>query len=180
MQSSNETELFMSHVCVSCGSASVSSEMQEQEFQYGSGEDVVTLKAVVPVWQCADCDMAYTDEAGEALRHEAVCNHLGRLAPREIVALRKARGFSQEQFAALTDIGIASIKRWELGNQIQNGSLDKFLRLLTFSENIDRLASNGDGVNSFNPVFRTNVSELTRRDAANFRLRSVHHSKVDL
>ena len=50
------------------------------------------------------------------------------LTSREIKSLRKAKGFTQQQLADATNVGIASIKRWETG-MIQSRSMDHALRI---------------------------------------------------
>jgi transcriptional regulator with XRE-family HTH domain len=51
-----------------------------------------------------------------------------RLTPQEIKAIRKAGGLTQAEFAKRLKVGIASIKRWELGLVIQNESADESIR----------------------------------------------------
>ena len=79
------------------------------------------------------------------MRHEAVCRHLGVLTPKEIIAIRKSYGMSRAVFARLTGIGEASLARWENGLLIQSPAYDRFLFLLTFPENLERLKSRKDG-----------------------------------
>ena len=43
------------------------------------------------------------------IRHEAVCRHLGVLAPGEIRALRREHGMSRAAFARLTGFGEATL-----------------------------------------------------------------------
>jgi len=46
---------------------------------------------------------------------------------------------TRERFAALTGIGTASLARWETGELIQSAGYDKYLRLLAFAGNLERL-----------------------------------------
>lgn len=59
-----------------CGADKVKTSTQVQQFQYGSGEDAAMLSAVVKVYECTDCDLAWTDWEGEAARDAAVVAHL--------------------------------------------------------------------------------------------------------
>src|SRR5712692_4900978 len=57
-------------------------------------------------------------------------NH-GLLTSDEIRARRKALGMNQVEFAAhLGSVGVASVKRWELG-QVQDRAMDKLIRVTT-------------------------------------------------
>lgn len=104
-------------------------------------EKTRTLRRSVrlPVLRCRDCSFEWFDDTAERLRHEAICRHLGVLSPSEIRAIREQRGWSQAKFAELTGLGKASLSRWESGQLIQNAGYDKLLRLLRYSDNLDRL-----------------------------------------
>src|SRR5207249_4533721 len=65
------------------------------------------------------------------LHHEAICKTFGFLTPQEIRDLREKKlRMTQEEFAQLTGIGVATISRWERGRLVQNRAMDKYLRLL--------------------------------------------------
>jgi DNA-binding transcriptional regulator YiaG len=98
------------------------------------------------MWICTDCSLEYTDEAGERLRHEAICRHLGILSPAEIVAIRERYGLSRRQFAASTHIGLASLSRWESGEGTQNPAMDAYLRLLSRKEVFEMVERSDFGV----------------------------------
>ncbi len=57
----------------------------------------------------------------------------GLLSAEEIRAGRTRLGFSQEQFAEYLGVGVASVKRWELG-ALQDKSSDDLIRLKTDPE----------------------------------------------
>lgn len=61
------------------------------------------------------------------------------LSPAEISGLRKGLGMSRAAFAELTDLGEATLGRWESGAVIQNRANDRYLRLLSLLGLIDRL-----------------------------------------
>lgn len=116
--------------CAICGEMAAHASVVRQEFAYLDGNREVVLEADTPVLRCDACGETYAGADAEDAQHEAVCHHLGRLSPREIRALRDRLGITQARLAELTKIGIASIKRWETGNHIQNASLDARLRAL--------------------------------------------------
>lgn len=66
-------------LCPSCEQDSLCMTLEEETFQYGTGEAAVELRARVPVYTCAACDFQFTDHEAERIRHETVCRHLGVL-----------------------------------------------------------------------------------------------------
>jgi putative zinc finger/helix-turn-helix YgiT family protein len=115
--------------CDICGTPGIHEEIRREEFLYGMKDEAVTLSADVPVWVCDGCGFSFTDHRGEDARHEAVCKHLGVLAPKDIVAIREQSGLSRAAFADVLGFGIASLQRWETGSTIQNTSSDNLIRL---------------------------------------------------
>lgn len=125
--------------CEFCGSCQLACRQKTEQFEYGFGDHRVTLSAFVPVLHCLNCDEQYTDQRAEQIRNDAVCLHLGRLTPNDLKEMRNKLGYSQEKWAQLTGIGVASIKRWESGNQIQGTASDRYLRLLKVPGVLDEL-----------------------------------------
>lgn len=158
--------------CECCPDGAYRAVMTRQNFPYMDGSEQVMLEAIVPVWTCAECDDAYTDDEAEVARHSAVCRYLGRLTPEELVRLRVARGMSREQWAEYTALGIASLKRWEKGSLIQSAATDRFLRLLSDdAANARYVAANLHSQVRGRPIFITTFSEREIREAATFELR---------
>lgn len=154
--------------CEACGEKGVQVGSHMQTFTYGEGPDAVDLTTIVPVYSCPQCGLQYTDDEAERIRHEAVCEHLGRLPPAAIQGIRKGYGLSREQFSEITGIGVASLARWENGNLIQSAAYDRYLRLLADTNIFDRVraASRGDApeITSATPVVRRFPSlDRTRR-----------------
>ncbi len=148
--------------CQFCESNTVKRVSLKQEFQYGVGEQQVTLLATVPVWTCQECGEQYEDDDAEIIRHDVVCRHLGRLTPTELRKIRRNAGYSQAGWAELTGIGVASIKRWESLNQIQGAASDRYLRLISDSRIVEklRLQRKVQTEMKFNKaVFRTRITE---------------------
>ena len=131
MESSNNVvPIREAFECVICGGTSGRTQDQELQFNYGKGDAVVQLTATVPVDSCDVCGEEILGDNSEEIRHEAVCEHLGVLSPKEILSLRKNLAMTREQIAELTGIGSASFARWECGSHIQNTALDRYLRLI--------------------------------------------------
>ncbi|MBY5783874.1 type II toxin-antitoxin system MqsA family antitoxin [Rhizobium leguminosarum] len=160
----------MMRTCDLCGSSDVTVREAAEKFTYGDGDKKVILSVMVPVYDCADCGESYTDEVGEGRRHIAVCNHLRRLTPAEIKMLRDDRGMTQDEFAEVGGFGVASIKRWETGSQVQSASADRLLRLLRMPHNF-RLAQQMSLDKRPDPQFKTTISDKVLEDAKGFHLR---------
>lgn len=160
------------HECSLCGERSALHSIERQKFVYGDGADRAELEAQVPVWKCSSCGEQYLAVGAEEARHESVCRHLGRLTPKEIKQIRQQYGVSQEEFAKLTGIGPASIKRWESGALIQSESSDITLRLLTYKDNAIRLGRIRHTPHVITEhKFRTQISPEQREAAERFQLR---------
>jgi putative zinc finger/helix-turn-helix YgiT family protein len=158
--------------CPDCGEHAVSETQVEQPFPYGDGDNQVLLRAVVPVLTCNSCGEQFADARAEILRHEAVCRHLGRMTPRELRDLRDGYGLSQEQWADLTGLGAASVKRWETGANIQNEAYDRFMWLLLDSTIFDLLRQRykASAAKCPEPEFRTKIRIEVRHQAETFQL----------
>lgn len=125
--------------CPSCGAASTSSRIEEEKFQYGEGPTAETLAARVTVYECSSCADEFLDGDADDARHEAVCRHLGVFTPEQIRTLRARYDLSRAEFSRVTKLGEATLARWERGSLIQNSAHDRFLYLLSFPENLNRL-----------------------------------------
>jgi DNA-binding transcriptional regulator YiaG len=89
--------------------------------------------------------LEFLDDGAEELQTDAVCNHLGVLTPKEILAVRHDAGLTRASFAELTGLGEATLARWETGTLIQSASSDRYLRLLRYPENLSRLKELKEG-----------------------------------
>jgi transcriptional regulator with XRE-family HTH domain len=77
---------------------------------------------------------------------------------------------TQDDFADVGGFGVASIKRWETGSQVQSASADRLLRLLRLPNNF-RLAQQMSLNEKPEPQFKTTMSDSVLEDAKGFRLR---------
>ncbi|WP_407157800.1 helix-turn-helix domain-containing protein [Bradyrhizobium sp. STM 3557] len=158
-------------VCPMCGSSAARMHYEVESFIYGVGEDQVTLSASVPVIRCESCGIEVTDGAAEEIRHATICRHLGRLAPDEIRAIREQYNLTQQEWAKRSRLGLASVKRWESGNQIQNDAMDCYLRLLAIPSNFEIISALG-AVRAPDEIrFRMQLPEDAFAAASLFQLR---------
>jgi putative zinc finger/helix-turn-helix YgiT family protein len=159
--------------CPECESTSIETRIQAETFLYGVEPESVQISATVPVRNCRRCGFEWFDHLAEVAKHEAVCRHLGLLSPREIRAIREKHKLSKVKLAELTQIGIATISRWERGILLQSPGYDRFLRLLSHSDNVVRLRGihhdpRGDEAERrFGSISDINAA---RREAASFQL----------
>jgi putative zinc finger/helix-turn-helix YgiT family protein len=158
--------------CPLCGELSTRVSYERETFPYGVGENQVSLTVHVPVIQCDACGGEVTAAAAEEIRHAAVCHHLGRLSPNEVRAIREQYGLTQQEWANKTKLGVASIKRWESGNLIQNEAMDCYMRLLAIPSNLTKISSVDATLHLQKGYrFRTNLSPTVLEAALAFELR---------
>lgn len=115
--------------CVKCGSAlekrlaDIPGEIKGEKF-------VVKMEGL----GCTSCDFATVrgTDMPEFMRRLAdeYRSHHDLLTSSQIRERRTALGMTQAEFAEYLGVGIASVKRWELG-QIQDASMNRLLVLLT-------------------------------------------------
>jgi len=137
MEKMSNMDISATMTCPICDSANVVERSEREEFEYGVGDKKVMLSVYIPVFHCAHCEYEFVGEKAANLRHDAVCAHLGLLTPGDIKMLRIKVAGSQQAFADLTRLGIATIQRWEQGALLQTRSNDLFLRFLQIPENVE-------------------------------------------
>ena len=108
----------------------MSTTIQEEDYIYGTGESEVKLRVEIPIHECKQCEMQFTDWIASEIQHNALCQHFGVLNPAQIKQLRKKHGMSRKAFAELTGFDHAYLKKLENGINIQKIAHDRFLRLL--------------------------------------------------
>ena len=158
--------------CEMCGTTGLKTELVRDPFIYGSGDQAVELVIDIPVHTCLRCEMSFTSAEAEQIEHDAVCRHLGLLAPTEIRGLREQYGVSRAAFARVTGLGDATLARWERGDVMQNRANDRYLRLLRDPEvmrKLELLASEGDSASqdrtaraAFGRPSRQSIAEKTK------------------
>lgn len=114
-----------------CGHSPLESKRIDKTFEYGADDQTLTVTAhQVPVRVCANCGESYSGPEAARVEHEAICQALGLMTPAEIKSLRERLGWSQQDLADLTGLGIATVSRWERGRLMQNRSNNKVLLAL--------------------------------------------------
>ena len=149
-------------VCRICGDGMATLGTTTRRLTHGREHARVEVDVVVPTWSCEACDMSYLGEDAEAIQHDAICARLGRLSPREILAIRKEAGLTQKELAQQIEVGIATLKRWESGLAVQDRRNDLALRGLGRRAAVEPDRS---------PQFRTVLSESVWQRARRFQLR---------
>jgi putative zinc finger/helix-turn-helix YgiT family protein len=81
------------------------------------------------VLKCASCGALVLDDEANAQVSDALRREAGLLMPGEIRQQREALGLTQKQLANYLQVGESTLSRWETGAQIQQRSLDRFLRI---------------------------------------------------
>ena len=141
----NRLEVVKSELdCPLCGAVEIETSITPYSFEYGSGDAAAKLNVDIPVRRCDACEIEYLDEEGERIKHEAICQHLGVLSPREIRRIRKKSSNTRTCFAEVTGLEEASLNRWESGLSIQTHANDRYLRLLEYPDNLRRLETIAD------------------------------------
>jgi len=87
---------------------------------------VTILALSVP--QCSNCGNISLDEEADRAISAAFRAQAGLLAPEQIRQRRQALGLTQQELADQLGIAVSTLSRWETGGQIQQRSLDRFLR----------------------------------------------------
>jgi putative zinc finger/helix-turn-helix YgiT family protein len=123
--------------CPTCNVGWLRDKVITDRFEYEvDGKTKTVVAEGVPVRECdnPECRERLSGPEAGRIRHEAICRAFRLLTPREIQAIREKLGPSQERFAQLTGIGVATISRWERGRLLQNRAMDNYLRLVALSE----------------------------------------------
>jgi len=123
-------------VCPSCGESVSRVNLRDEPFEYKDGNTIVSLSALVRVYECDSCGMHFTDESAERARSHAVARHLNLLTSDDVKSLRVSLRLSRRDFAALSGIGEASLARWESGALSPSRAYDLLLRLLADRRNV--------------------------------------------
>jgi putative zinc finger/helix-turn-helix YgiT family protein len=96
-------------------------------FDHDGRKYTVTVPDLV-VPRCSNCGTIALDEEANRRLSAAFREQAGLLAPEQIRDNRLALGLTQQALADLLGVGVSTLSRWETGAQIQQRSLDRFLR----------------------------------------------------
>jgi len=123
--------------CPTCNAGWLRDKVVTERFEFEvDGKTKTVIAENVPESECDNtaCGERLSGPEAARIRHEAICRMFGLLTPHEIQAIRERLDLSQERFAQLTSIGVATISRWERGRLLQNRAMDNYLRLVERSE----------------------------------------------
>jgi len=104
--------------------------MVRETLDYRTPKGSVELVVDVPYVDCPACGFSGFGEAGERARTEAIYRYHDRTTPWDIVEIRERLDMSQREFADYIGVGHASVERWEMGETMQNQSMDNLILLL--------------------------------------------------
>jgi putative zinc finger/helix-turn-helix YgiT family protein len=79
--------------------------------------------------RCAVCGTLVLDDEANRQISDAFRHAAGLLGPEQIRDSRLALGLKQQELADSLGVAVSTLSRWETGAQIQQRSLDRFLRL---------------------------------------------------
>lgn len=123
--------------CPNCGKANLRKEMTQIPGEVKGERFMVSMKGLA----CPKC--GFTTVEGEDMSEymrlvaDAYRSKNGLLTSEDIRNRRSRLGMSQAEFATYLGVGVASVKRWELG-KVQDGSSDALIRLRTDEEEARR------------------------------------------
>jgi putative zinc finger/helix-turn-helix YgiT family protein len=127
--------------CMICRERAVSPikrDSYETELEH-DGRKYAIMVADFSVLKCRHCGEVYLDEAADERLSEALRAAAGLLSPAEIRSGREGLGLTQKQLASLLRFSEFTLSRWETGAQIQQRSMDAFLRIFFQSSEARRL-----------------------------------------
>jgi len=78
--------------------------------------------------KCTNCGAISIDDLADKQIDAAFREEAGLLTPEQIYQIRNRLNLTQQELAGRLGIGEAMLSRWETGIQVQQRSLDRFLR----------------------------------------------------
>ena len=142
--------------CECCAGGHLDVRFMRETIDHENEDGTIVVEAErVPFHVCDSCGSVFVTAETARARHEYVCRAIGVITPAEIRAIRERHRFSQAEFARITNLGVASLSRWESGRLLPSSSHSTYLRLLLDNpSNVDRLVGNmvGSGIQVDSPV----------------------------
>lgn len=119
--------------CFECGAA----ELIKSDVELTGERSGESFTVRMPGFRCSNCGFQTIDSIASAqftrLISDAYRMKHELLTGAEILARREQLAMSQQQFADYLGVGVASVKRWELGH-VQEKAMDELMRLKTDPE----------------------------------------------
>lgn len=116
--------------CFRCGKGNMTPQDTEMRSEIRGETVLVSTEAMV----CSKCGFqTLTDEQSAEYTLRSADRYRetkGLLTGKELKAIRERLGMNQVAFAAFLKVGVASVKRWELG-LVQDQAMDELIRLRT-------------------------------------------------
>jgi putative zinc finger/helix-turn-helix YgiT family protein len=117
-------------LCPNCGATMTLSTLDLPTIVNGEALRIASVEHL----RCPTCNEVLLSQAqAKALQQrgvEAYRENHALLAADEIRALRQKHGLTQAELAAVLQLGMNTVSRWESGRNVQNGAMDLLLRLL--------------------------------------------------
>ncbi len=116
--------------CATCRERAVSQTVlpsYSAEVEHDGRKYSVTLTEL-DVLRCDNCGTIVLDDDADEKLSDALRSAAGLLSPAEIRRKRDELGLTQKVLSGLMGIADTTLSRWETGAQIQQRSMDKFLR----------------------------------------------------
>jgi len=117
--------------CPICGDNNLIAEERENELAIGPEDSPLAILSFrAPVHICAECGLEFHGPEWDEAAHEAQCEHMRLLAPKQVRKIRLSYKMSRKEFAKNFGFGEATLERWENGRNLQNRAMDNYLRFL--------------------------------------------------
>lgn len=115
-------------LCEECGSDHINKAVKDFPFEYGLGDNHVSLSAPMPYYECKSCGLQWMAPEAEKIQTDVIAVHLKRVSGAEIRRIRQDADMTQEAFAKFAGVSIASLKRWEARHKIPSLMASQTLR----------------------------------------------------
>jgi putative zinc finger/helix-turn-helix YgiT family protein len=132
--------------CMVCRQQAVSPvrlDSYETELEHDGRKYAISVPDLT-LLKCRNCGEVYLDDAADERLSEALRAAARLLSPSEIRDHRERLGLTREQLANRLRVPEPTLARWETGGQIQQRSMDAFLRVFFQSSEARRLLGDAE------------------------------------